>query len=116
MISSERSRWLSKPLSTSSNSFSSFERMRGLFEISSSRAVFFATSGLLFPDAPAAGHPDEAVAGVLVKPLDRLGLAGDKAIAVARNVEHQIDLLARVRRAGVQADIEHQDHEVHGSR
>src|SRR6266851_229316 len=116
MISSERSRWLSKPLSTSSNSFSSFERMRGRREMSSSRAVFFATSRLLFADAPPAGHPDETVAGVLVEPLDRLGLAGDKAIAVARDVEHQIDLLARARPAGVEADIEHQDDEVHGTR
>src|SRR5229473_2788088 len=116
MISSERSRWLSKPLSTSSNSFSSLDRMRGRCEMSSSRAVFFATSRLLFADAPPAGHPDEAVDGVLVEPLDRLSLAGDKAIAVARDVEHQVDLLARVRRAGVEADIEHQDHEIHGSR
>src|SRR5260370_1478951 len=116
MISWERSRWLSKPLSTSSNSFSSFERMRGRREMSSSRAVRFATSGLLFADAPAAGYPDETVAGMRVEPLDRLGLSGQEAIAVARDVEHQIDLLARVRPAGVEADIEHPHDEVHGTR
>src|SRR5260221_14582252 len=55
MISSERSRWLSKPLSTSSNSFSSFERMRGRREMSSSRAVFLAMRHAIADDRVDAG-------------------------------------------------------------
>src|SRR5260221_11609681 len=89
MISSERSRWLSKPLSTSSNSFSSFERMRGRREMSSSRAGFLAMRDAIADDRVDAGAAPAHVVGghagallgivppaapiVLVDRRDRLG-------------------------------------------
>src|SRR5579859_4966468 len=101
MISSERSRWLSKPLSTSSKIFSSLLRILGRGEMLSSRAVRLSmrhpvADDRLGDDAALAHSADRhvdadpgvvrpAVGVVLVDGRDQLGDGHDLAGPLAQH-------------------------------